>query len=63
MPEKVAANGDYSGERYRENGERVHAFPTVSFSDSALFRVERLMNSKVENYGVLEWRRSLERIG
>ena len=40
--EKVAANGDYnlSGERYRENGERVHAFPTVSFSDSALFRVE-----------------------
>ena len=40
--EKIAANGEYnlSGERYRENGERVHAFPTVSFSDSALFRVE-----------------------
>ncbi|HSV74342.1 MAG TPA: restriction endonuclease subunit S, partial [Chthonomonadales bacterium] len=32
--EKIAANGDYilSGERYRENGARTHAFPLVALS-------------------------------
>ena len=33
--EKVAANGDYnlSGERYRENGARIHTFPLVRIGD------------------------------
>jgi len=33
--EKIAANGDYnlSGERYRENGTRTHAFPLVPLGE------------------------------
>jgi type I restriction enzyme M protein len=32
---RIAANGDYnlSGERYRENGEKTHAFPLVKLGD------------------------------
>lgn len=59
--EKIAANGDYnlSGERYRENGGRAHAFPLVPLGDETLFRVESggTPKSGVEEYwgGGIPW--------
>ena len=59
--EKIAANGDFnlSGERYRENGARSHAFPLVSLGDPSLFRVESggTPKSDVDEYwnGGIPW--------
>jgi type I restriction enzyme M protein len=59
--EKVLANGEYnlSGERYRENGARIHFFPVVSLGDSNLFRVESggTPKSEMEDYwnGGIPW--------
>ena len=40
--ERIAENGEYnlSGERYRENDYRHHAYPLVSLGDTTLFRIE-----------------------
>ena len=59
--EKIAASGEYnlSGERYRENRVRNHAFPLVSIGDSELFRVESggTPKSDVKEYwsGSIPW--------
>ena len=59
--EKIAADGEYnlSGERYRENGERHHRFPLVSFGDTSLFLVESggTPRTDVEEYweGAIPW--------
>ena len=59
--EKIAANGEYnlSGERYRVNGSRIHAFPLVALGETGLFRIESggTPKSDVEKYwgGKVAW--------
>ncbi|OGR07752.1 MAG: N-6 DNA methylase, partial [Deltaproteobacteria bacterium RIFOXYD12_FULL_50_9] len=59
--EKISLNGDYnlSGERYRENGCRIHSFPLVALGETGIFRIESggTPKSDVEEYwgGKVAW--------